>query len=389
MLLKLVTAAAAATAGVVVALRLWKDSTQRQAAEGCRPVESLEGIRAQLPRDLWYPEGEGTEPIDAIWALLEGVLRQHGLDVWKHRFATCVWPGSDDQKPTCGGFGYATSYRGRGRRQGQVGFFNRFDYTNASSRPARCRDGRDVIVRVICIGNKGRTHLDILRKVAHGQMSLFSDNHALPLLDTIEFEDITFGLFPMSGFSLATTYKSWAQNSVGDVVNMIMQALEGLAFLHRHGIAHRDAFPSNFLVQWQPESMALGAPCVSQPRVYLIDFECAVAFPDGCPSEERVCVGYPLAGSLEGCPLDEYCRGVPPEVESGRPYDPFKLDVWQLGTGLSDLRTTIPEIDEALLAMINPEAATRVTASRALERLVEVLSSMPPRALLIKPEYVR
>ena len=76
------------------------------------------------------------------------------------------------------------------------------------------------------VGDKGKTHLEILRKVARGNLSLFSDNHTLPLLDTIEFEDIAFGLFPMSGFSLAEAYNGWAQNSVGDIVDMILQALE-------------------------------------------------------------------------------------------------------------------------------------------------------------------
>ena len=77
---------------------------------------------------------------------------------------------------------------------------------------------------------------------------------------------------------------------------------------------------------------------MSRPRVYTIDFKCAVAFSEDCPAEERVCVGYPLGGSLEGCSMSEYSRGVPPEVESGDSYGPFKLDAWQLGTGLADLR---------------------------------------------------
>lgn len=39
--------------------------------------------------------------------------------------------------------------------------------------------------------------------------------------------------------------------------------------------------------------------------------------------------------------MDEYSRDVPPEVKSGEPYDPFKLDVWQLGTGISDFKVDI------------------------------------------------
>lgn len=86
------------------------------------------------------------------------------------------------------------------------------------------------MIRVLVIGEQGKTHLQILRKIARGSLSLFSENHALPLLDTIQFDDIVFGLFPRSGFSLAMAYGFWAKNSAGDVIDMVMQALEVNSF---------------------------------------------------------------------------------------------------------------------------------------------------------------
>ena len=73
---------------------------------------------------------------------------------------------------------------------------------------------------------------------------------------------------------------------------------------------------------------------VSRPRVYLIDFEVAVDFPEDCPIDQRVCLGIPNDGSLTN--PEKYARQRPPEVESGMPYDPFKLDVWQLGASFAD-----------------------------------------------------
>lgn len=72
----------------------------------------------------------------------------------------------------------------------------------------------------------------------------------------------------------------------------------------------------------------------SRPRVYLIDFELAISFPDDCPLEKRVCMGVPVGGSVKN--MADYARGCPPEVESGEPYDPFKLDVWQFGAAIED-----------------------------------------------------
>jgi hypothetical protein len=40
------------------------------------------------------------------------------------------------------------------------------------------------------------------------------------------FHDVAFGVFPMVGWMVSDAYKYWAKNSVGDIVDMLMQALE-------------------------------------------------------------------------------------------------------------------------------------------------------------------
>ena len=62
--------------------------------------------------------------------------------------------------------------------------------------------------------------------MAQGPQSLFSENHMLQMLEEVQFDDITFGIFPRVGSSLSEAYGRWAQNSVGDVLDMLMQALE-------------------------------------------------------------------------------------------------------------------------------------------------------------------
>jgi len=85
------------------------------------------------------------------------------------------------------------------------------------------------------------------------------------------------------------------------------------------------------MIEWCPESMKEGR-AVTQPRVYLIDFECAVEFPEDSLESERLCVGVPF-------PKEMYIRKLPEEVKDGVPYDPFRLDMWQLGF---DLKTYFP-----------------------------------------------
>ncbi|KAG5641549.1 hypothetical protein DXG03_004795 [Asterophora parasitica] len=246
---------------------------------------------------------------------------------------------------------------------GSAAFLRRFEYSNPLTRAVRTQDGLDAIIRVMAIGNEGREHLRILRRIATGEQSMYSNNHTLPMFAEFQFEDIVFAVFPKVGATLREAYCSWPNNSVGDVVDMIMQMLE-------------DAFRDNFVLEWQPESLTQLSP--SRPRVYLIDFETAIDFPPEHPEDKCVIAGYPF-------PLENYKRAHAPEFASEKPYCPFKADVWQLGTSLLDFQSTIPAIDDALKDMRISNPMSRPTAQEALNRLADIVNSRAPKSLHIKP----
>lgn len=60
-------------------------------------------------------------------------------------------------------------------------------------------------------------------------------------------------------------------------------------------------------------------------------------FSDETPLEECLVSGYPEGDSYPD-DVKKYARAVPPEVTSGKPYDPFKLDVWQFGKSLENFK---------------------------------------------------
>jgi hypothetical protein len=99
-------------------------------------------------------------------------------------------------------------------------------------RAARTRDGLDVVIRVIVLGNEGHDHLKILRTIATGENSLFSNNHTLAMFAEFQFEDIIFGIFPKVGGDVLCAYDCWAKNSVGDIIEMLMQMLEVSFIFH-------------------------------------------------------------------------------------------------------------------------------------------------------------
>lgn len=81
-------------------------------------------------------------------------------------------------------------------------------------------------MRIAAIGEVGRHHVEILRKLARGTKSLLTNNHVVPLWNEVHHEDLAFIVSPYVGGSLRECYGWWAKNSVGDIVDMILQALE-------------------------------------------------------------------------------------------------------------------------------------------------------------------
>ncbi|TFK89449.1 hypothetical protein K466DRAFT_661566 [Polyporus arcularius HHB13444] len=237
------------------------------------------------------------------------------------------------------------------------------------------REGHNVAIRAVSMHDEGKEHMRILRKIARGDISLLTENHAVPLWAELEIEDITFAVFPFIGYTMSYAYGAWAKNSVGVIVDMILQALEALAFLHSLGIAHRDADKENYLVPWHPESLTAMKVPICRPRVFINDFETAHEFPPHTPEEER---------RLTGLPWDNYAKDMPPEVASG-PYDPFKVDVWQLAHSFSDFESTVSEIDALLETLRVDDPALRPSAAEGRDRLAAIVHTLPPISLLIPP----
>ncbi|PBK71911.1 hypothetical protein ARMSODRAFT_794958 [Armillaria solidipes] len=347
------------------------------------PPQHSAATRKKLPTNLdtWRLPGYTKDDEEKIWAVLDEVFRERGVVLWRstNSKATCTLV-PPDAHVVSNGFSYVTNSRERDDGLGTSRRIQPYSTWNPLTRIGRTEDGRDFAIRVIVIGNEGHDHLRILRKLATGPVSLISENHTLPMEAEFAFEDIIFGFFPKVGAPMDEAFGYWAQNSVGDVLDMIMQALEGLAFIHDLNIAHRDAFISNFLVQWYPESIRAGHQSVSRPRVYLIDFETAQEYP---PDQPRM-TGYPLCSSFPD--IATYSRPRAPEMLTPeKHYCPFKLDIWQFGSSLENFQSTFTEVDTILAELVCEDPVSRLSASEALNKLVSTVHAIPPVSLLILP----
>ena len=121
----------------------------------------------------------------------------------------------------------------------------------------------------------------------------------------------------------------------------------------------KDLRKNNFLVQWHPESLAHMRVPLSRPRVYMNDLELVHEFAPEVPPEERLLTGLPMVG---------YRPHLPPEVLSGSPYDPFKVDVWQFADDLSDFSVR----ETSLLTNFGSVPTLTTASDRALSRRLTI-----------------
>ncbi|KAJ3981769.1 hypothetical protein F5890DRAFT_1533666 [Lentinula detonsa] len=282
--------------------------------------------------------------------------------------------------------------------------------------PAR-HDHGDVVIRVLSVDGDGLRALKILRQVATAPEALNRSNHTLPLFREIVLEDIILGVFPRVTASLAEVFVSSNMSFVAetDILQIFIQCLEALDFLHQNLIAHLNVTFENFLIDFPPFSRARTYPLTGGPRVYITNFDRAVSFSPSTPVTERFCLGeyfflhHPQEGqeqkqepakdtflarkrALENAQENKeqskkkVLKLKPPEIVDLRhQFSPFPVDCWQFASGVLALEPdstensgdigfkTIEPIHEIFRTMASDDPTCRPLASDALISLHNIL----------------
>jgi len=270
-------------------------------------------------------------------------------------------------------FVYSTPYQKGPPPFNMTLFFSKNSITCA----ARTADNRDVVIRLMAIGqDRGEGHRLALSRLATDDNALTGPNHTIPVLDELVHRDMVFAVFPkLDDWALLPWYYSFSE-----VLDSVTQTVEGIAFCHGRLVAHRDIDRDNILVNFaggmcQPEETNWSAHdwapfrSLFPIRYFINDFELAVTFdPDSDPSS-RVVTGLPTAGVRPG----EYGRDIAPEMLLENPYCPFRADIWQLGkmfrSIFGHLNSLSPPLVELFDAMCSDDPLSRPLASELLERI--------------------
>ncbi|CAE6518132.1 unnamed protein product [Rhizoctonia solani] len=226
----------------------------------------------------------------------------------------------------------------------------------------RLSDHLQVVIKMVVPSaedREGEEELDILRHLSSEPYSAHPRNHTIKCLDSFSIPGVNGGAFYV--MPLLRAYDDPPFHDLGEIHEFLVQIFEGLQFLHDNDIAHCDIASANIMMNgrvlydedFHPfhQDFSLDRKRQIQPRYlrserpiryYYIDFGYAKWFRD--PNQPRVVHG-------------SRARERAPEQLGGGAYDPFKADIYQLGSILR--RDLIPRYSDLFFLLPIARAMTR------------------------------
>ncbi|KAL5513775.1 hypothetical protein ACEPAH_4176 [Sanghuangporus vaninii] len=249
----------------------------------------------------------------------------------------------------------------------------------------RISDDRRVFLKRI---PKSTSELQIHRFLSDEERVKDPHNHTAPLLDVFPDDDDPSYVYIV--MPLLRPYDLPPFFSVDEVVEFVRQILEGLEYMHKLDIAHRDCSDLNIMMDadlmypkgFHPVNTLEDATGyreahpkhrrdVLSVRYFFIDFGISTMF--GPNDTDKRVLG------LEGQ------DNTVPELSEKYPYDPFLVDIFIVGNLLNNsffekydnLAFLYPLIEE----MTQPDAPHRCDASGAVKLFDRIISDESPRSL--------
>ncbi|KAJ6465498.1 kinase-like domain-containing protein [Mycena vitilis] len=227
----------------------------------------------------------------------------------------------------------------------------------------------------------------VLKRVKKRELKIFryldahrSDtrNHTIPLLDVIPFPGTDWTCVVMPYCRRFTSPPFHCRDEFADAMT---QYIEGLQFMHQHNVVHFDIAPQNMVMEesrlipkgshwFNPDThhgfghfFSWKNRCSLRPSVpyYYIDFGLSRHFPGGKESAR-------LARTLRTFPMI-------PELSLTVPYNPFYVDIFQIGLAMSRIIDEYPAL-ENFRAIATSLTVDDPHARASLELVLKELNSV-------------
>ncbi|KAL5513661.1 hypothetical protein ACEPAH_4060 [Sanghuangporus vaninii] len=215
----------------------------------------------------------------------------------------------------------------------------RFHLTEGVMDATRLSDGRKVALKAV---RRYDNEVRIAMLLSSPEALNDPMNHCVPILDFFSDSSTRGPDFIVMPLLRAFNLPEFCM--ISEVLDFIRQTLEGLLYMHRRRVAHRDLTGANIMMDARdlfpdgvhPDPLwsallhdryvvarSLRRSDVKTVKYYFIDFGISSYFDD--PLEPRLVTG-----------IDGRDQEVP-ELDLERPYDPFAVDVYTLGNTYNEL----------------------------------------------------
>ncbi|KAG2364053.1 hypothetical protein BDR07DRAFT_1280698 [Suillus spraguei] len=229
------------------------------------------------------------------------------------------------------------------------------------------------------------------------------ENHCVEMLDVLQVPDEadeTILVLP-----LLRPFDNPPFETIGEIIDFTLQVFEGLQFMHKHRVAHRDCMNLNIMMDPRQMYRHPFHPCrpakrldmkgrakyrsrtECPPRYLFIDFGISRRYhaSQNAPLEPPIWGGY---------------KGVPEFQTSNEPCNPFPTDVWYLGFALQqqllDVRISFSlfwRFMEPLVSdMTQTDPTRRPTMDEVMSRFVPTYNALSPWKLrsraVMKEEWI-
>ncbi|KIJ37024.1 hypothetical protein M422DRAFT_232015 [Sphaerobolus stellatus SS14] len=246
----------------------------------------------------------------------------------------------------------------------------------------RISDNSLVILKVIWM-HEHPYEIELGRFLSSKNLASDPTNHCTPVLDVLHctvYQNLAFMVMP-----LLRWFDNPSMKTVGEAVDFFQQIFEGLQFMHKHRVAHRNCtaeniymdatamYPKGFHPQMSYVLPTLGLPFAPHflrterpPKYYFIDYGISRRYD-------------PQAGILWEPPI--FCADLsPPELQAAVPYNPFPTDVYYIGdvVRIHFIRrySNFDFMSELVDEMTHDTPSTRPTIDQVVDRMEAITRSL-------------
>ncbi|KAJ7768511.1 kinase-like domain-containing protein [Mycena metata] len=267
-------------------------------------------------------------------------------------------------------------------------FYQEYDDSLAIHKPrvldaTRIQDGKKVILKRVETDGK---ELAIIKHLSTPSARSDPRNRTIPLLDILPMPGTPWSFLVMPYCRVFDYPPFHCRNEFVDAMGQFM---EGLQFMHDHNVAHFDIAPQNMVMDESrviPKGSHFSDPrthngfyrlfswndrCTVLPvDYYYIDFGLSLYFPDG-KDTALYCATLRTFPNI-------------PELSQDVPYNPFPVDIFQLGLTVHKLIDAYPALEAfrpvaADMTATNPRE--RPTPADSLKHLREIAAKIPAMTL--------